>query len=33
VARKFSEKGYAKKLIKAKEIFLKDYDKLSDMKD
>lgn len=33
VARKFNEKGYAKKLIKAKEIFLKDYDKLSDMKD
>ena len=33
VARKFNEKGYAKKLIKAKEIFLQDYDKLSDMKD
>ena len=32
VARKFNEKGYAKKLIKAKEIFLSDYDKLSDMK-
>ena len=33
VARKFSQKGYAEKLVKSKEIFLSDYDKLSDMRD